>query len=61
MPDIRVPVAPTATNGLKKNSEIAVDNIQTFSRNRLGEVIGKLSAEKMVEVDAALAIFLGLA
>jgi mRNA interferase MazF len=61
VPDVRVLVKPTAANGLRKDSEVAVDNIQTFSRRRIGNVIGKLSSETMAKVDAALAIFLGLA
>jgi mRNA interferase MazF len=59
--DVRVLVKPTAANGLRKDSEVAVDNIQTFSRRRIGSVIGRLSSEVMAQVDAALAIFLGLA
>jgi mRNA interferase MazF len=61
VPDVRVLVNPTAANGLKKDSEVAVDNIQTFSRRRIGSVIGRLSSDAMAQVDAALAIFLGLA
>jgi mRNA interferase MazF len=61
VPDVRVLVKPTAANGLRKDSEVAVDNIQTFSRRRIGNVIGTLSSETMAKVDAALAIFLGLA
>jgi mRNA interferase MazF len=61
VPDVRVLVKPTVTNGLRKDSEVAVDNIQTFSRRRIGSVIGRLSSETMAQVDAALAIFLGLA
>jgi mRNA interferase MazF len=61
VPDVRVLVKPTAANGLRKESEVAVDNIQTFSRRRIGSVIGRLSSEAMAQVDAALVIFLGLA
>jgi mRNA interferase MazF len=61
VPDIRVRVKPTAANGLRKESEVAVDNIQTFSRPRIGAVIGTLSSETMARIDAALALFLGLA
>jgi mRNA interferase MazF len=61
VPNVRVPIKPTATNGLKKDSEIAIDNIQTFSRRKIGVVVGKVSIEIMDQVDSALAIFLGLA
>ena len=61
VPYVRVLIKPTAANGLRKDSEVAVDNIQTFSRRRIGSVIGTLSSETMAKVDAALAIFLGLA
>lgn len=59
--DVRIPVKPTASNGLRKESEIAIDNIQTFARRRIGRVIGQMSAQTMAQVNAALAIFLGLA
>jgi mRNA interferase MazF len=61
VPNVRVPVKPTTANGLRKDSEIAVDNIQTFSRRRIGAVIGRMNQETMAQVDASLAIFLGLA
>ncbi len=61
VPNVRVTVKPTAGNGLRKDSEIAIDNIQTFSCRRIGNVIGKMDSLTMTRVDAALAIFLGLA
>ncbi len=61
VPDVRILVKPSASNGLRKESEIAVDNIQTFSRRRIRRVIGQMSPQTMAQVDAALAIFLGLA
>ena len=61
VPSVRVPVKATPANGLRKDSEIAVDNIQTFSRRRIGTVIGRMNSVIMTQVDASLAIFLGLA
>jgi mRNA interferase MazF len=60
LPNLRVPVSPSAQNGLTKASEVAVDNIQTFSVRKVGRVIGELEQEAMAEVEEALRRHLGL-
>jgi mRNA interferase MazF len=60
LPLLRIAVEPTAQNGLQKPSEIAVDNIQTFSIGKLGNVIGSADALTMRLVDAAVSRHLGL-
>ena len=60
-PLLRVPIEPSAENGLARRSQIMVDKPQTPSRNRLGPVIGRLDDATMVTVSRVLAVFLGLA
>lgn len=60
-PLLRVPLKPDARNGLTKPSQVMVDKPQTPARDKLGTVIGHLDDATMVEVNRALAVFLGLA
>jgi mRNA interferase MazF len=60
LPLLRIPIEPTAQNGLERSSEIAVDNIQTFSVKKLGGVVGFADALTMRLVDAAMSRHLGL-
>lgn len=58
---IRITVQPTQQTGLKSASQVMVDKISTVSRAKIGERIGELDSATMLQVDAALAAFLGLA
>ncbi len=60
-PLLRVQVEPSAWNGLAKRSQIMVDKPQTPARGKLGAVIGQLEDATMLQVNRALAVFLGLA
>jgi mRNA interferase MazF len=60
-PIIRVLVEPTARNGLRHRSQIMVDKIQSIHHKRFGGRIGRLEDAAMLQVDRALALFLGLA
>jgi len=60
-PLFRLTVAPTASNGLRKPSQIMIDKIMTVKRDRLGDAIGKLDDETMLAVSRSLALFLGFA
>lgn len=59
-PLFRVLIEPTETNGLRKSSQVMVDKVQTISREKLGEVFGRVSEEDMLAVSRALAVFLGV-
>jgi mRNA interferase MazF len=61
VPDVRITIEPTATNGLLQRSQIMVDKIATVSLKKVGQQIGHLSATEMAAVDRVLAVFLGLA
>jgi len=57
----RLPVEPTASNGLKRVSRLMVDKITTVPKTRLGERIGRLDDEDIVRLNRAVLVFLGLA
>ena len=48
-------------NGLRVQSQIAIDRPQTVQRPKLGATIGRLDADATLAVDRVLAVFLGLA
>lgn len=58
---IRLPVAPTEGNGLRRESRLMVDKITTVPKRKLGERIGRLGDEDMVRLNRAFLVFLGLA
>jgi mRNA interferase MazF len=60
-PLFRLRVAPTAINGLKRNSRLMVDKITTVPKTKLGQRIGRLDDEDMVRLNRAVLVFLGLA
>lgn len=60
-PLLRVQVEPSQQNGLMKRSQVMVDKPQTPPRGKLGAVIGHLEDAAMLQVNRALAVFLGLA
>jgi mRNA interferase MazF len=61
LPDqvFRVTVGPTSTNGLRQVSQVLADKCSTLRLNKVGPVFGRLSDPEMVQVDRALAVFLG--
>lgn len=48
-------------SGLRLDGNVMCEQIQTVDQTRLGRLLGRLSAEKMREVDVALHHSLGLA
>ena len=60
LPLFRVPVSPSASNGLHASSEIMADKAQTVSREKIGNVFGRLADDDMLAVNRALAVFLGV-
>jgi mRNA interferase MazF len=59
-PLLRIPIEPRAGNGLRKQSQIMIDKIQTVPRSKIGAIIGKLHPDALVEVNRSLATFLGI-
>ncbi|MTE00099.1 type II toxin-antitoxin system PemK/MazF family toxin [Paracoccus sp. YIM 132242] len=60
-PLIRLTLAPSSANGLQATSQIMIDKAMTVRRERLGPVFGQVDDTTMVEVNRALALFLGVA
>ena len=60
-PLFRVLVEPTKVNGLKAPSQVMVDKAYTVLRDKIGKKFGRLSKEKILEVNRLLAVFLGFA
>jgi len=59
-PLLRIPVDPTDGNGLRKKSQVMIDKTQTVPRDKVGATIGRLPSDALIEVDRALATFLGI-
>ncbi|MEI9965863.1 MAG: type II toxin-antitoxin system PemK/MazF family toxin [Caulobacteraceae bacterium] len=59
-PTVRVAVAPTPGNGLRKRSEVMVDKIMALHPSRIGQTIGALDPAVMDELDQKLAFVIGL-
>lgn len=60
-PDFRVAIEPSRTNGLRVRSQVMADKPVTVRRDRIGQAIGRLSAEDVGRLDVALAFVMGLA
>ena len=60
-PLLRVTVQPSAENGLRKPSQVMVDKVMTVRRDRVGQAIGQINPDTLVEVERCLAVFLGIA
>jgi len=60
-PLFRIDAEPDENNGLRKHSQIMVDKIQTVPAEKIGKVIGMLDDATMIEVNRALALWLGFA
>lgn len=60
-PLFRVGIEPNAGNGLRKPSQVMVDKAQTVSRDKIGDVIGRIDDNTMLAVNRAIAVFLGFA
>ncbi|EWY38465.1 growth inhibitor PemK [Skermanella stibiiresistens SB22] len=59
--NFRIPVAPTAGNGLDRPSEVMVDKVAAIRADRIRLVVGCLDGDTMASIDRALLIVLGLA
>jgi len=60
-PLLRLPILPSARNGLRAPCRLMVDKISTIPKTKLGSPIGKLDDEDLQRLNQALLIFLGLA
>ena len=60
-PLFRIPIEPSARNGLRDPSRLMVDKLTTVSKGRLGSLVGRIDDEDMVRLNQAILVFLGMA
>jgi mRNA interferase MazF len=60
-PLFRIPVQPSDTSGLDRPSSLMVDKLTTVPRSGLGERLGRLRDDELVQLNRSLMVFLGLA
>jgi mRNA interferase MazF len=53
-PLVRIPVAPSPCNGLRKPSQLMADKLFTVHAAAIGSVVGRLEASVMTEFNLAL-------
>jgi mRNA interferase MazF len=61
LPVFRIPVEPTADNGLRAASHLMADKVTTVQRSRFGQRIGCLADDDLLRLNRSLLVFLGLA
>jgi mRNA interferase MazF len=60
-PLIRLPIEPSASNGLRATSRLMVDKLTTMSRDQVRARLGLLSDDDVLRLNRAILVFLGLA
>ncbi len=60
-PMVRIPIEPSKDNGLDRLSSLMVDKVTTVPRSSLGDRLGRLSDDELVQLNRSLMVFLGLA
>ena len=60
-PLFRLPITPSARNGLRAPCRLMVDKITTVRKAKLGHRVGRLDAADLRRLDRAAIVFLGLA
>jgi mRNA interferase MazF len=60
-PDFRVTIEPTASNGLRVQSQVMADKPVAIRRERIGRRIGRLDEQDVARLNVALAFAMGLA
>jgi mRNA interferase MazF len=60
-PDFRVTIEPTEENGLHIRSQVMADKPVTVRRERVGQLVGRLTDANIGRINIALAFVMGLA
>ena len=60
-PLFRLNVDPSPENGLRVKSQVMIDKVMTVRSDKIGQAFGHLGDSKMLEINRALALFIGLA
>jgi mRNA interferase MazF len=59
-PLFRINLSPDACNGLNKPCQILVDKPMTIKREKIGTIIGQVDDAVMLQVNRAIAVWMGL-
>jgi mRNA interferase MazF len=59
-PLFRIRIEPSDNNGLDRPNSLMVDKITTAPRSGLGERLGRLRDDELVQLNRSLMVFLGL-
>lgn len=59
-PDFRVTIEPNEENGLRIRSQVMADKPVTIRRERIGQLVGRLTDADIGRLDIALAFVMGL-
>jgi mRNA interferase MazF len=59
--DFRVTIEPTEKNGLRARSQVMADKPVTVRRERVGQIVGRLTEADIRRLNIALAFVMGLA
>lgn len=60
-PPLRVPLQPTAENGLREVSQVMIDHIQSLRVEGVRQMIGRITGAELRAVERAVAVYLGFA
>ena len=60
-PLFRLPLVPSAENGLQAPSDVMVDRTMSVRFSKIGQTIGRLDETDILRINRALALFLGIA
>lgn len=60
-PIFRVRVLPDPTNGLRASSDVMIDKLHTVACDKIRETIGTIGDEQLIEIERAVAVWLGIA
>jgi mRNA interferase MazF len=58
---LRLTVAPNSQNNLRFTSQIMIDKVLAYRRNKCGKVIGRLNDSELLTLNQLLSVIFGLA
>lgn len=60
-PIFRVRIWPDQANGLHVPSDVMIDKLHTVAREKIRDTIGSIGDEHLIEIERAIAVWLGIA
>lgn len=60
-PIFRVRILPSPANGLCAPSDVMIDKLHTVARDKIRDTIGSIGEEHLIEIERAVAVWLGIA